>query len=71
MRGPPPPFNFFLGMAVRHVVKVAPMQSKGLTSDGHPSEGTYQEDDLKKVVQQQVEYYFSKENLSSDKYLSE
>ncbi|KAL5489573.1 hypothetical protein EMCRGX_G018683 [Ephydatia muelleri] len=53
----------------RHAVNVAPMQSKGLTSDGHPSEGTYQEDDLKKVVQQQVEYYFSKENLSSDKYL--
>ena len=52
------------------------MQSKGLPSDGgqpggDPSSPLPQGEELKRLLLQQVEYYFSKENLGSDKYLCE
>ena len=49
------------------------VQSKGLPSDGVPVSMSppppMQRDELKIVLMHQLEYYFSKDNLGSDKYL--
>lgn len=45
-------------------------QSKGLPSDGSPySPPPLQREELKTLLMHQLEYYFSKDNLGSDKYL--
>lgn len=59
---------------------ILPVQSEGVPSSGSlplgrvlPSSppAPLQGDELKKLLIQQLEYYFSKDNLSSDKYLCE
>ena len=59
---------------------ILPVQSEGIpTSGGFPlprgnttsPAALPQREDLKKILSQQLEYYFSKENLSQDKFLSE
>ena len=56
------------------MLPMVPVQSKGLSSDGQPgsdpnSPPPLQGEELRKLLLQQLEYYFSKDNLSSDKYL--
>lgn len=56
------------------MLPMVPVQSKGLPSDTQPgsdpnSPPPLQGEELKKLLLQQLEYYFSKDNLSSDKYL--
>ena len=56
------------------LVPVGNIQSKGLPSNGVVGNGgasppPLQRDDLKAALMQQVEYYFSKDNLATDKYL--
>ena len=43
--------------------------SEGFLSDREPNESPLQGAELRKQLVTQLEYYFSKENLSSDKYL--
>lgn len=49
------------------------VQSKGLPSNGVPVSMSppppIQRDELKNVLMHQLEYYFSKDNLGTDKYL--
>lgn len=60
---------------------ILPVQSEGIPSSGGglplgrtlptTPPAPLQGDELKKLLTQQLEYYFSKDNLSSDKYLCE
>ena len=62
------PQNFLPGGGM--MPPMMPIQSKGLSSDGQPnSPPPPHGEELKKLLLQQLEYYFSKDNLSSDKYL--
>ena len=61
-------------MSPAMLVPVGNIQSKGLPSNGVLGNGgvsppPLQRDDLKAALMQQVEYYFSKDNLATDKYL--
>ena len=51
------------------VVLMTSIQSEGFTSDRESNEPPLQGEELRKQLVTQLEYYFSKENLSSDKYL--
>ena len=63
-----------LGMAVN-------VQSEGMASNSQTGSSSREEasspsspastDDLRNVLRQQLEYYFSKDNLATDKYLCE
>ena len=63
-----------LGMAVN-------VQSEGMASNSQTGSSSQEEassptspastDDLRNVLRQQLEYYFSKDNLATDKYLCE
>lgn len=65
--------------AVAMPLIILPVQSEGIPSSGGPfpmGRGNptspavpLQGEELRKVLAQQLEYYFSKDNLSSDKYL--
>ena len=60
---------------------ILPVQSEGVPSSGgfpmgrgNPASAPavpLQGEELRRVLSQQLEYYFSKDNLSSDKYLCE
>ena len=57
-------------MSPRAPVVIMPaMQSEGFSSDKDLNESPPQGEELRKQLVVQLEYYFSKENLSSDKYL--
>ena len=56
------------------LMPVGNIQSKGLPSNGVLGNGQVsppplQTEELKATLMQQVEYYFSKDNLATDKYL--
>ena len=51
------------------VLLMTAIQSEGFSSDRELSESPLQGAELRKQLVTQLEYYFSKENLSSDKYL--
>lgn len=51
------------------VVLMSAIQSEGFSSDRELNESPPQGAELRKQLVVQLEYYFSKENLSSDKYL--
>ena len=51
------------------VLMMTAIQSEGFSSDRELSESPLQGAELRKQLVTQLEYYFSKENLSSDKYL--
>ena len=51
------------------VLLMTAVQSEGFSSDRELSESPLQGAELRKQLITQLEYYFSKENLSSDKYL--
>ena len=51
------------------VVLMSAIQSEGFSSDRELNESPPQGAELRKQLVIQLEYYFSKENLSSDKYL--
>ena len=51
------------------VLLMATVQSEGFSTDRELNESPLQGTELRKQLVTQLEYYFSKENLSSDKYL--
>ena len=51
------------------VLLMATVQSEGFSTDRELNESPLQGAELRKQLVTQLEYYFSKENLSSDKYL--
>ena len=82
-RMPPPPYimspagvvpmvehgGFISPGAHPPVVLMTTIQSEGFSSDRELNESPLQGVELRKLLVTQLEYYFSKENLSSDKYL--
>lgn len=64
------PRGFILPGTHPPVVMTA-IQSEGFSSDRELNESPLQGVELRKQLITQLEYYFSKENLSSDKYLCE
>ncbi len=62
------------GYLTHMLMPVGNIQSKGLPSNGVLGNGQVsppplQTEELKATLMQQVEYYFSKDNLATDKYL--
>jgi hypothetical protein len=82
MHPPPPPYVLspanmvpvvehggFISPGAPPVLLMTAIQNEGFSSDRELNETPLQGAELRKQLVTQLEYYFSKENLSSDKYL--